>query len=172
MIDTWARHLAAVGEARRLIRLVLQNNAAFRAFEEASGAWPGEAPVPADLAQDPQFIAYVHLTKALEALQPIPTAGCAAVQAAQPLSERIGEVKPARASGRPEEVAFEAAAPEPAPNADADGLARLRARLRYVLEGAPEEVQAAPVHWCATGEEAHVAIVRSRTYQSASGDAV
>lgn len=166
MIDTWARHLAAIGEARRLIGLVLQNNAVFRAYQGRAGAGQPELPVPAELARDPQFTAYVHLTKAIEALQPIPTPGDVAVETRRALSKLVSEIKPSHKPPAGDLGQTQVVSPGPVAACDGADLARLKARLSYVLEEAPEAAVTAAAHWGATGGEAQVAIVRARDLPS------
>jgi len=153
MIDTWARHLAAVSEARRLIKLVLDNNPAFQELD--GGPFGGAAGSPAAdaLARDPHYTAYVHLTAALDALKPVPAVSDLAGGIGLPLVARLAEIAPAlprRANPvRPE------AAPELA------SLERLRQRLRYVLETAPESPAVVAPLMEPAGGEARVAIVRN-----------
>jgi hypothetical protein len=70
MIDTLARHIAALQEARRLVRMVLANNPAFGAISRLETERCEIAgPAAADLfTNDANFRAYCHLTDALAAL--------------------------------------------------------------------------------------------------------
>lgn len=70
MIDTLARHIAALQEARRLVRMVLANNPAFGAINRLETERCEIAgPAAADLfTNDANFRAYCHLTDALAAL--------------------------------------------------------------------------------------------------------
>ena len=154
MIDTLARHLAAVSEARRLVRMVLDNNPAFRAFD-AGGGLP-LAPVPGALAADRYFAAYCHLNDAIAALT-LESEANAKAEPAQPLtlSEAITQIVPAAIKPGPRCGLL---TPGSSPN-DAADRAILRNRLRYVLD-APCEHAGVPPSWNQPGDEARVAIVR------------
>jgi len=151
MIDTWARHLAAVGEARRLILMVLENNPAFRALSQS----PVAAGQPTSvLSADVHCRAYVHLNEALAALRHVPSVGEAAGEPREAFSARIADIAPAALATEGSAAAVEE---------EQDALSRLRQRLRYVLgepEAAPADVVAVAPDWAASGEEARVAIVR------------
>ena len=151
MIDTLARHLAAISEARRLLRMVLGNNPAFRAIADSDGALPPGTPVPSALGTDRYFAAYCHLTDALAALTIDPDGDGRATAKARPLAERIVEIK--RAS---------VPAVTPTPDApDPSHLTSLRQRLKYVLDAPPAGLQAVAPEWPGTLAESRVAIVRS-----------
>lgn len=88
MIDTLARHVAAVSEARRLLAMVLANNPAFAALaqldakrhEPSADPNASREPFEKALADDPYFKAYCHLTYAVDLLRP----GCGVTSPASP----------------------------------------------------------------------------------------
>lgn len=153
MIDTLARHLAAVSEARRLVRMVLDNNPAFRAFE-ADGADLRAAHLLGNLGADRYFSAYCHLNDAIAALT-LENTALAEPAPSLPLSERIAEITPATA--RPDSRCSALAQTSPA--AAETAPATLQQRLRYVLD-TPSEHAGVPSSWTQPRDEARVAIVR------------
>ena len=100
MIDTLARHFAAVAEARRLLAMVLANNPAFvkLAGRDAIRHDPcsaGKQPMERALEDDPYFKAYCHLSYAMDVLKPV----CAAAPSAAPrpgipISQQIVTLEP------------------------------------------------------------------------------
>lgn len=75
MIDTWARHLAALREARRLTAMILANNPAFAALDggvqRSGGAAAGDrTALESALENDSVYHAYGHLSAALALLEP------------------------------------------------------------------------------------------------------
>lgn len=79
MIDTLARHLAALSEARRLMGLVLANNPDFVAWQRSA-----DPAIEATLAGDRTFVAYRHLEAAVDLLRPEPFVKGADVEGADP----------------------------------------------------------------------------------------
>lgn len=79
MIDTLARHLAALSEARRLMGLVLANNPDFVAWQRSA-----DPAIEATLAGDRTFLAYRHLEAAVDLLRPEPFVKGADVEGADP----------------------------------------------------------------------------------------
>lgn len=71
MIDTWARHVAALREARRLTAMILANNPAFAALH-GRGASDDRtvAELQSALGGDRIYEAYGHLSAALALLEP------------------------------------------------------------------------------------------------------
>lgn len=67
MIDTLARHLAALGEARRLVAMVLANNKAFTDLQliKAGCDIEAEARAEAAIETDPVYLAYRQLGQAI-----------------------------------------------------------------------------------------------------------
>ncbi len=69
MIDTLARHLAALQESRRLMVMVLARNPSFSAWRDRGASAEGEADDP-QLASDRYFQAYRHIQSAIDLLEP------------------------------------------------------------------------------------------------------
>jgi len=171
MINTLARHLAAISEARRLIGLVLANNPAFGAFVAPDGRLPVGLAAPGELSNDCYFKAYCHLTDALAALGQEPLLnvetpnGCGA---GDRVLDQIAAIAPCRVQSQAPPVAVRPNARcELASLSEPRGLATLRQRLGAVpdrLGTAPDRlVRAADMSvpvWTASGDEARVAIVR------------
>ena len=147
MIDTLARHLAALHEARRLVRMVLVNNPAFVALETVVATPDG--PAAAALTDDRYYQAFLHLNDAIGLLSPEPGAEPAPADAT--LCERIVELAPAAPSlhqqAPPAHMQCVSLTCEQA-------LPTLSERVRYVLEEQPAESPSL------RRDEAHVAIVR------------
>lgn len=89
LIDTPARHAAALKEARRLIALVLANNGAYRALQSCHPDRDRArmAQLAGELAADQIYRAFTALGEALAAMEPPPVADADA--AGRPLAERI-----------------------------------------------------------------------------------
>ena len=75
MIDTLARHIAALSEARRLVAMVLANNGTFELWQRAvaSGDAALAAQYETELSDDTAFQAYRQLGAALAEVQPMVT---------------------------------------------------------------------------------------------------
>lgn len=135
MIDTLARHLAALHEARRLVRMVLVNNPAFVAFEQMGATADGR--VDAALACDGYYAAFCHLNDAIALLSPelgpVPTRADAA------LCERIVELKPAAPSQHQPDAAPASTRPKCGSPTGERALSSLSERVRYVLEQPPDD---------------------------------
>ena len=150
MIDTLARHLAAVSEAQRLLRMVLANNPAFREFAANGSSPSGRNATPRALDTDRYFKAYCLLNDAIAVLtaepNSLPPGAAIPTPSTPPLSERINEILPQAAPHH-----------EPAPLPDLDFV---RQKLRVVLNASPEAACAAPPPWSPPLDEARVAIIR------------
>jgi hypothetical protein len=167
MIDTLARHLAALSEARRLLSLVLANNPAFEAFKieaaqakaaDPAGKKSGPAVEPAvgpGLSDDPYFAAYRHISAALALLEPRREPAAAGV-VDEPISARVTLLDAERAR-REEQPRAPLAAPEPPAPEVKPVFSNAQPAVRIVNDGL---VYTAP-KWC----EASVEIVR-RSNQS------
>ena len=89
MIDTLARHVAALSEARRLTGMILANNPAFVALQRLETGHDCSS-LEAELASDRVYVAYQNLSAELAVLQP------AAQSNSTPLSQSIALIpKPA-----------------------------------------------------------------------------
>ena len=69
MIDTLARHVAALSEARRLTGMILANNPAFVALQRLETGHDRSS-LEAELAGDRVYVAYRNLSAELAVLQP------------------------------------------------------------------------------------------------------
>jgi hypothetical protein len=166
MIDTLARHLAALSEARRLVRMVLVNNPAFVAYEQGI---PDERTIAA-LGSDPNYAAFRHLNDAIAILTPEPV--LAVSEPGLTLSDRILDIQPAVAAGYERPLAPDQpshGAQDMDHESNLPSLPTLGDRLRYVLEEPPFEfsdgaAQEGELRGPSCGhDEAHVAIVRHKS---------
>lgn len=91
MIDTLARHLAALSEARRLLGLVLANNPAFASWREACATGATErGDLETRLSDDRNFVAFRHICEAIALLEPEkPDQGMPQSGSVAPISERV-----------------------------------------------------------------------------------
>lgn len=178
MIDTLARHMAALSEARRLAGMVLANNGTFGLWQRALAA--GDAALAAqfetELGADKVFQAYQQLGAALAEIEPRAT-GPGEVDAGAPVGLG-GKISLLRVVGPSEAVPCagcgdgtndpRACCEDPA----GEGLvveldqsamiaeASLAARLNRVLEmTAMADTEAVVPAWAAQHDEARVAIV-------------
>lgn len=161
MIDTLARHMAALSEARRLTAMVLANNGAFTARQRAianSDAAQIEA-LEAALTADHIYQAYRHLEAALAEIQPPGHPSGPPQPANLALGDRISLIGASAPVSLTQAAQIPDAAPPPG------GAVSLAERLSRVLElTAMAEVpaaqpQAASVLYASQRDEARVSIV-------------
>lgn len=91
MIDTLARHLAALSEARRLLGLVLANNPAFASWREACATGATErGELETQLSDDRNFIAFRYICEAIALLEPEkPDEDISQSGSVAPISDRV-----------------------------------------------------------------------------------
>lgn len=183
MIDTLARHMAALSEARRLTGMVLANNGTFGLWQRAVGAGDGRlaAQYETELSGDKAYQAYHQLGLALAEVQPRATApghveSGAAVRLVSQISvlsavlskRRQADAQPCGdcAGGMKDDAVCcgdGAAQMEPVAELDRvamDAEVSLGARLNRVLEmTAMAQTEAAAPVWAPQRDEARVAIV-------------
>lgn len=184
MIDTLARHIAALSEARRLVAMILTNNPAFKALLQAKAGQQIDvvAHLERVLATDKVYLAYCQLGEALADVQPVtedspcqqnPPPGTLADQVAllplvMPVVVEARPAPPCARSGRTASIEAGLGGSRPSPPS---GAAALGDRVREVLaatamaDGPPAKITAAlsPGTLPPRGvprDEASVAIIR------------